>query len=111
MKIKRIKEETFYTARNRGAGVGATIPFESDLFTVRYWHLVEGQGIRTELFIRGMRYKIYFIAGAHDLTSDRLCMEQLTDKEINQLIDYCKNKSFKEGQQSKINEIRDCLEI
>ena len=97
--------------RNKEAGVGATTPFQSDLFTVRYWHIPYYNNIRTELFIRNMKYAIYFIAGAHNLKSDRQCMEQLTDKEINQLIDYYKKVSFEQGKQSKINEIKNCLEI
>ena len=110
MKIKRIKEESFDMVRNSEAGVGATTPFQSDLFTIRYWHIRHNH-IQTELFIRAIKYRIYFSTGAHNLESDRRCMEQLTDKEINQLIDYYKMVFFKKGEQSKINEIKDCLEI
>lgn len=101
MKFKRTK-------KNYGSGSGRVI-FESDLFKVVVWHM-DG-GIKTTIDVRHMDYYKIDFDGKYDFTSDELCMEQLTVDEIKNMIVYERKLAFEEGRQSKINEIKNCLEL
>jgi len=101
MKLKRIN-------KNWGCGSGNEI-FQSKLFGVTIWKMQKG--IRTSLQIRQMFDCYLHFEGKHELTSDRLCIEQLTPTDILRMLKAHQKNSFADGMESKERQIKDCLNI
>jgi len=100
MKIKR-------TDKDYGGGAGTEI-FESDLFRVVLWNMEHG--IKTELTIKDTGKEICF-DGEHIIKSNSLCFDQLSLVEIKNIISARKRKAFNDGERSKENEIKKCLNL
>ena len=100
MKIKRSTKEY-------GGGSGKNI-FESDYFSVTVWKL--SNGVKTSIPVNSLFMDINF-DGEHEIISDDMCLEQLDFSEVLQIINTEKEKSFEEGQESKLDEIQSCLGI
>ena len=105
MKLKRTK-------KNYGSGSGRSI-FESDLFSVTIWKCQKGTKTTLEIvpfpFYREDRTITF--DGKHELTSDSLCLEQLTAFDLYKLIKVVRKRAIEEGKKIKAKEIRDCLQI
>ena len=101
MKIKRTKKDY-------GGGSGRGI-YESETFRAVLWDF-GNDGFRTTIKCKLSDDEIHF-DGKQEFISDKTCMEQFTVKEILQMVRSQKEISFKNGLQSKINELKNCLEL
>jgi len=105
MRIKR-------TRKNYGSGSGKKL-FNSDMFRVTLWYH-QKDSLRTVIECKlfpDFRNEICFDGNHSELTSDALCMEQFTGREILRMIKYQKIESFKEGKSAKAEEILTCLYV
>lgn len=101
MKIERSNKQW-------GSGFGKPI-FESNLFKVSIWES-NNHGFYTKLKNKISDIEINFEGKQYFLT-DEECIEQFTEKEILDMLEFQKVISFHDGMKNKITQIKEILEL
>jgi len=90
-------------------GGGGRTAYSSDSFSVVVWSLAEGAMTTIQCHLTKF-LKISF-DGECAFRSDDECIEQFTAEEILGVIEVQKGRAFTKGQESKAQQIRDCLAL
>ena len=83
--------------------------YQSENFSVVRWVL--GGEIKITIGFHLAPFRRIEFDGDHSFSSDDECREQFTAEEILGVIEFQKGRAFTEGQESKAQQIRDCLAI